>query len=213
MYHSNMNNNIIKQAMNMAIKDMNKLAQGVAYSPADIEIAEQIKVMHENKYYPNDPVAFKQLARFLAVRSNGRLRKGLLLIGNTGIGKTIFIKKFIKCELYPITDLVQLWKKSNGKEVIEIICPYWKKPICIDDIGTESTKLNNFGTKVSIVSEIISARYSYLENLDVRDRRPTYITTNLSLKEIEERYGDRVCSRIRQMCSVLEIKGKDMRLL
>ena len=71
----------------------------------------------------------------------------------------------------------------------------------IDDLGAERV-LNN-----------VTAQNLYTIISERQERKKPYmITTNLSLEEIGERYGDRLFSRLSSKFNVpLELKGKDLR--
>ena len=42
-------------------------------------------------------------------------------------------------------------------------------------------------------------------------QQPIWITSNLSLGELEDRIGERVVSRLSEMCAVLPLGGKNLR--
>ncbi|MBR2177411.1 MAG: ATP-binding protein [Clostridia bacterium] len=73
--------------------------------------------------------------------------------------------------------------------------------LIIDDLGTE------FITKFSI-----PAIYNIL-NTRILSELPTIISTNLSMKGLQEIYGDRMISRIIGMLDRVEFKGNDIRQL
>jgi hypothetical protein len=72
--------------------------------------------------------------------------------------------------------------------------------LIIDDIGVEKN-----------TPYVVQATY-YL--LDQREKwmRPTFITTNVPLAELDDQYGARITDRIAGMCAVREVKGKNWRL-
>ncbi|MGV8830202.1 MAG: ATPase, partial [Breznakibacter sp.] len=72
------------------------------------------------------------------------------------------------------------------------------KIYCFDDLGTELT-LKHFGQECNVMTEILSSRYEHYIHNDMI----THITTNLNADEIEEVYGLRVRSRLRQMCNLI----------
>lgn len=72
--------------------------------------------------------------------------------------------------------------------------------LVLDDLGAE--KSSEFS--IQSLYLIIDQRYS--------EMRPTIITSNLSLRGVSEKVGDRIASRIAGMCKVIELKGKDRRL-
>jgi DNA replication protein DnaC len=72
--------------------------------------------------------------------------------------------------------------------------------VIIDDLGTELS--NSF---------VSSYFFAFLNERQLRGKS-TIITTNLNLREIEERYSDRTCSRIISHFDVLLLSGKDIRI-
>ncbi len=83
----------------------------------------------------------------------------------------------------------------------QIIDRYISVPILvIDDLGAEKTTDWVLQTLYTLINE----RYS-------RELR-TIITSNLGLQELGEKLGDRISSRISEMCEVRVLKGNDRRL-
>lgn len=72
--------------------------------------------------------------------------------------------------------------------------------LIIDDLGTELT--NNFVT---------TQLFSCLNERHMR-RKPTIISTNLSLEEIRNRYSDRIFSRITSNYQMYKLSGPDIRI-
>lgn len=72
--------------------------------------------------------------------------------------------------------------------------------LIIDDLGTELT--NSF---------VSSQLFSCLNNRHLR-KKPTIITTNLSLGELRDRYSDRIFSRITSNYTVCKLTGPDIRM-
>ncbi len=64
--------------------------------------------------------------------------------------------------------------------------------LVLDELGTEPTITNHYGTKETPVVELIYARY--------RECAPLIITTNLNPDRILEIYGERVADRLEEMC-------------
>lgn len=62
--------------------------------------------------------------------------------------------------------------------------------LCIDDIGLEPTEVLDFGNAINPVIEIMEHRY--------RQQLFTFITTNLTPKQIREKYGDRIADRFNE---------------
>jgi DNA replication protein DnaC len=72
--------------------------------------------------------------------------------------------------------------------------------LILDDLGTE--KVSDW--VLQSMYQIINARYVQM--------RQTVITSNHSLEELRSRIGDRIPSRIAEMCEVFELRGKDRRV-
>lgn len=131
--------------------------------------------------------------------------KGLFIYGDTGTGKTYTI--------YALS-----LRKSNVNNFIELLIEYRdymqkgfyyenltellnQDYLFIDDIGSEKT--SDF--VIEFLYMIVNKRY---ENM-----KRTVFTTNLTLEDFKNRYGDRILSRIAEMCILLELKGEDKRLV
>ena len=150
------------------------------------------------------------------------LNKGIMLCGNVGRGKTTLMGLFRANQRrsYRLISCRELADRfaSEGHEMLHI----WSRPIpvpnsidtffqteigvCFDDLGTEGSK-KNFGNSVNVMENIIMNRY----DMGVLPWHCTHITTNLSGDEIEEYYGTRVRSRMREMFNMLTLSGEDRR--
>jgi DNA replication protein DnaC len=73
--------------------------------------------------------------------------------------------------------------------------------LIIDDLGTELT------------NQFISAQLFSCLNERFLNRRSTVISTNLSLGEMQQRYSDRVFSRITNNYELYKLTGNDIRLM
>jgi len=139
------------------------------------------------------------------------LRKGILLNGPVGCGKTslfMLFREFTDKEFrYSIHSCREISFEFN-ESGFSVILKYGKhsidnhtlKPriILFDDLGTERT-LKFYGTECNVMGEIILSRYDQF----VSNNMITYITTNINSNEIEEIYGKRVRSRMREMFNLI----------
>ncbi|MGV4404957.1 hypothetical protein ACQ1PF_08000 [Ornithobacterium rhinotracheale] len=144
------------------------------------------------------------------------LDKGLLIIGKCGCGKTAMLSTFhsIGKEIYKQSAQTILWfrviscnalvneyeglantHKSNFME------RYIKGVVYFDDFGTEE-EASNYGKK-NIMKDILEERYLR--------KNKCHLTTNLSLEEIQEKYGIRVFDRINEMFNIIVMKGGSLR--
>lgn len=169
--------------------------------------------------------------------SNPNLKKGLMIIGSYGTGKTSILKTFYQifanANHHPITvvdknDTVQLlgrYKLGFGyfttNDVVkkfESIFEHAEKEAFwnrykvglkyFDDIMTENTA-SNYG-KIEIFKDILEMRYT--------SGARTLISLNYSgtsvddtLEALSNKYGERVYDRLFEMFNIIELKGESLR--
>ena len=142
---------------------------------------------------------------------------GILLCGQCGNGKTTSMNAFVtvckylealnasvansrgeigravRAQVTSARRLTQVAKDETSMNEAKTI------PIlCIDDVGLEPTEVLDFGNAINPVIEILEQRY--------RLQLFTFITTNLTPKQIREKYGDRIADRFNEImkCIVYE---------
>lgn len=134
---------------------------------------------------------------------------GLLFHGPCGIGKThlaaaIANRLMGKMELLYISCpdlLLELREAFQGKRVENKLNIAKSIPLLfLDDIGAEKP------------SEWVQETLFVLLNYRYEHQLPTILTTNFSLKELSIRLGDRIVSRISQMCRCIKFEGIDWRV-
>ncbi|GGF73129.1 P-loop NTPase family protein [Wenyingzhuangia marina] len=128
--------------------------------------------------------------------------KGILLSGPVGCGKTSWMKllkhispNVINYEVIPSRFLTFQFN-SKGFEVIEKYGSGFS--FCFDDLGVEPDG-KHFGQDCNVMGEILLSRY----DLFIQNKKLTFATTNLNAEEIDERYGSRVRSRMRQLFNLV----------
>ena len=168
-------------------------------------------------YYKKSPQCYelmKHNKEFLVsyAESFGSSSQSILLMGGTGLGKThissAIARKVIEKGndvLYTgIIDLIstfedQRFKGYASEDTGEVDRYFDCDLLIIDDLGTEL--INQFS--VSTLYNLINTRIS--------KRKPTIISTNLSQKDIQQKYTDRITSRIFGEYIVLPFMGEDVR--
>lgn len=131
--------------------------------------------------------------------------KGLLLSGPVGCGKTSLMKLLPylvphqrRYQVIPCRNIVFGFNHIGYKTVEDYGSDAY---ICFDDIGIEPTG-RFFGKDCNVIGEILLSRYELLLSSHTR----THGTTNLNAEELEERYGNRVRSRMRQLFNLVAFK-------
>lgn len=135
--------------------------------------------------------------------------KGLLIRGVSGLGKTHLVKCIESNGINPILILSMIEIADDIKQEGEYNIPNGNhRIIYLDDVGTEEATINHFGTKINYFKNFIET--IYLRNIEKGFDR-LMISTNNSFNEIEDKYGFRVRSRMKEMFNVIDVKGNDMR--
>lgn len=170
--------------------------------------------VHQNTPYENMEFIYHEILHF--VEHFDEIGGNLFFYGGTGLGKTYLsncIAKYLldrnhtvlyQSAVHLFEDICGdvLMRKGNNPDSRGLYRYIFDCDLLIiDDLGTEAK-----------TSFITSEVYDIL-NTRLRDNKPTLISSNLSLKEISERYSDRIISRILSEYKVYNFYGYDIRLL
>lgn len=134
--------------------------------------------------------------------------KGLNIRGAAGRGKTTVIKCASDNAVRPVrvVSMIEINDTLRKYGEVKIMSLFGLGMLCLDDVGTEETTINYYGTKIQWFKDFVED--VYMRGLPFNR---IIITTNLSYDQIEERYGFRVRSRMREMFNNIDVTGKDMR--
>ena len=142
-------------------------------------------------------------------RFKGDLRKGLMIRGNVGTGKTVIVKALKElirskegknaCFLHS-TELQDLYVKDDQEGIQRAKL---RDYTIIDDVGVESTESKLYGNVKEPFNDVFDYRY--------RNDKITIITTNLPPSEIKNTYGTRIIDRFRECMNDLVLDGKSFR--
>lgn len=159
-------------------------------------------------------ILFKLCNYFIRDEANCRklgidINKGILLSGPVGCGKTSLMKLLRHIvphrkpyELIPTRNIVFAFN-NLGYKIIEDYGDM--RFYCFDDLGLEATG-RHFGKDCNVMGEILLSRHEFFLNHNIR----THATTNLNAQELEERYGNRVRSRMRQLFNLIAFDHKSL---
>jgi len=152
----------------------------------------------------------------------GNLNSGIYLAGNPGSGKSWCMEIMSD---YCLIDNVKVKLDDN------IRCLHWENIradmicdeyvltgnirkykdmgiLCIQDLGSEPEESIYMGNRANVNKQL-------LENRGDHSNLITLITSNFSMTHtiFKKKYGDRVISRLHEMCNYIEMKGRDRRIL
>ncbi len=145
------------------------------------------------------------------------VKKGIIISGGCGLGKTSILMTFVEigkwiynqmaCDKFmqfrPISTNELVYMYENPETDLEKFHQMLSNgEWFFDDFGTERMA-SRYG-KTNLLAEILQNRYL---NLQYR----TLITTNLTIDEIREQYGERVYDRINEQFNYYELSGESFR--
>ena len=171
------------------------------------------KIYEEDKTIIYKLIAYSLQDQKMVKRVNINLEKGILLSGPIGCGKTTLMtlmKSLVpKDQKYYVKSCRDV-SFEFIKEGYDVIQKYSKprlhqkkvSTICFDDLGTESN-LKYFGNECNVMGEILLSRYDSFCHPERSRRVLTHLTTNLSASEIEQYYGNRIRSRLRESFNLI----------
>lgn len=161
----------------------------------------------------------KRLAEYLVAP---RPKFGVMFCGTCGNGKSTLMYAFANALNYlNNTDLFDEEKRAGRKMVLSIVDAkevqnYAKdvsafrelknrNMLAIEDMGREATEVLDFGNILNPVIDLLEHRYN--------TQAFTLITTNLTAKEIRDKYGNRVADRLNEMIHVIIFENGTYRKL
>lgn len=150
-------------------------------------------------------------------------KKGLMLFGGLGTGKTWSLRAFREIGQFPVKACHEIPLEVN-QDSISILKKYGKRsykmkeglirdterPITMafDDLGAEiANSFKAYGTEINVMRTILLARYDEFCLHGMK----THLTTNLDAEGIREMYGDDIRSRFREMFNQILFEGDERR--
>jgi len=140
----------------------------------------------------------------------------LLLLGDVGCGKTTMLEAICRMIGYIYYSnisferkgfqwdsayQIEKWARNDTERYESFKQCEWA---AIDDIGLESTEVNNYGNIIYPVRDILHYRYEH--------RLTTIISTNLLPKDLTAKYGTRIGDRLAEMSCVIKFNEPSYRI-
>lgn len=162
------------------------------------------------KIYDEDLAIIRKLCHYFikdreyCQKNDIDIHKGILLSGPVGCGKTTLMKllRYIvpmqrPYEVIPARNVTFSFNHLGFKTVED----YGNsKSYCFDDLGVEPMG-RFYGKDLNVMGEVLLSRYELF--LDTKKKIKTHATTNLGADELEEHYGHRVRSRMRELFNLM----------
>lgn len=126
----------------------------------------------------------------------------LILYGSLGTGKTTMLKALKT--VFPSSvycSAMRVFDEFKAKEILPIFPD--NKLLLLDDLGAEPPVCKIFGEDRTPITDMLLRRYDWLAT--------TVIATNLSIDDIQTRYGDRLADRIAEMAIAIQYDAPSYR--
>lgn len=169
--------------------------------------------------------------RFIGAKHDKYHDDSVFMYGPRGVGKTHYLCACIKQEIFrreyrfyvaqtidpcdfppqekirflPVPELMLLFKQSYSPGAVETESDVLGRLASCDVLGLDDMGAERVSDwSIQMLYLLIDRRY--------REMKKTYITSNLSLREIAEKLDDRISSRLAEMCEVMKFQGEDRRI-
>ena len=141
-------------------------------------------------------------------------KRGLLLYGNCGTGKTklmqalSYLFNFYEngrntLKVNSAMTIAELSISKVENDVVRFNMCKTTNYVGIDDLGTEPVTVKNWGTDTSPIVDVIYHRYNAMKT--------TVLSTNLNMEMIKNTYGERIHDRICEMFDRISFNFKSFR--
>ncbi len=197
----------------------NKFAQVArAYQLANIPKKYQFKYLPDFKAEPNTPLEnVKTIANYMIKDYlPSATRTGLFLCGGVGNGKTLLCciilnelifhyaisARYMNLSyqyFHRIRDTFTEGSETYGKAMSFMEDFVNQNLLLIDDMGVQ----RNTDWEMEMLYNLIDRRY--------QEERITLITTNQNLEQMKDLFDGRIFSRIKEMCTIVELQAGDYR--
>jgi DNA replication protein DnaC len=148
---------------------------------------------------------------------DGDITKGLILMGSTGVGKTVYLNALslmmgysnkFKFRIYTGFEMERVYQLDlTHSDVFPLEQAMRGKMFGMDDIGEEHASIKRYGTEINVGIDALTQRHQ----LYVNKGYLTFATTNLNADMIAKKYGARIESRLHEMFNLIGVKGDDLR--
>lgn len=139
---------------------------------------------------------------------NSLKRKGILILGLPGRGKTWCIRQQRMVSASKLAMEFQAYGLDAIKSLINAQISYQAARVSIDDLGIEQS-VKHFGNGLDPIAWVIQSIYDI--NQVAEQPIQLLMTSNLNVNELTEKYGERIMSRIEEMCDIVVLEDTNLR--
>ena len=168
--------------------------------------AYHVEVASRNMTYQKNEETTAVIAKMANSLTSASHKTGIVLCGFCGNGKTTLVRALQNVLIYlkrrnicdygmPIIDAREVANKMKECKEYPLLA--------IEDMGKEPATKLDYGNVINPVIEVLEHRYT--------EQLFTVISTNLTAKEIREKYGERIADRLNEMMNVIIFKNKSFR--
>lgn len=127
--------------------------------------------------------------------------KGLMCIGSVGRGKSLICTKVVPILMnHFCRKIVSIYDAQQmNRDIDEVLS---KHIICIDDLGTEEVAVK-YGERRMAFAEVADAAE--------KEGKLLLVTTNMTINQLYEKYGERVMDRLRAITKSVLFNGESLR--
>jgi DNA replication protein DnaC len=153
--------------------------------------------------------------------NEGRLNKGIALIGDVGAGKSLlfeifkqYTKHVLQQNSFIVTNENEIINKvhDGGIEAINDLGYNFNTPktIYIDDFASkiEESKIKHYGSKLDVIDNLLTTRYI----IYTRYYKLTHISTNSYPIDWAKMFDNRIVDRMVEMFNIIELQGNSRRI-
>lgn len=180
-----------------------------------LTVSYQVEVEFRGGTFIHDTYVRDNIRHLAEALSDERQRFGIMLCGMSGNGKTTMLYAF-RYALNWMNDCGMFKDKNTGMriEFAKDIAASSKNRehlrvirdlpmLAIEDMGREPAEVLDYGNVISPMVDLLEYRYD--------KQLFTFITTNLTPKDIRGKYGTRIADRFNEMLSVIIFKNNTYR--
>ena len=168
--------------------------------------AYQAEVQNRHGEYIDDVATRKNIKSVAEYLTKDNPKFGIMLCGTCGNGKTTLLNAFQNVLNY--LNANGYFDEKTGIRIIDAkdVVRFTKQDaslsairnadmLGIEDMGREATEVLEYGNAYSPIIDLLECRYN--------SQLFTFITTNLTSKQVRTKYGDRIADRFNEMLEVV----------